>query len=151
MPAATRQTCSDRPTCQLEARALEWQLGTQTRQANGLLPFNQLVSLGAVYVRYGFELNGAGALCCRTFELSRPWRQTPAGRARTIFTMAWSGQTVAAVAGRRLERGVRPHAASASTMSACNFVSNSSRRARSPVGSSIASARFGDELRRFNC
>ena len=51
----------------------------------------------------------AVASCGLTFELSRPWRQTPAGRARTICTMAWSGQTVAAVAGRRLERGVRAH------------------------------------------
>ena len=48
-------------------------------------------------------------LCGLTCELSRPWRQTPAGRGRMIFTQAWSGQTVAAVAGRRLERGVRPH------------------------------------------
>ncbi len=47
--------------------------------------------------------------CGLTFELSRPWRRTPAGHARTIPTLAWSGQTVAAVAGRRLERGVRPH------------------------------------------
>ena len=46
-----------------------------------------------------------------TFELSRPWRQTPAGRAGMIFTAARSGQTVAAVAGRRLERGVRPQCA----------------------------------------
>jgi hypothetical protein len=45
-----------------------------------------------------------------TFELSRPWRQTPAGRAGMILTTARSGQTVAAVAGRRLERGVRRHA-----------------------------------------
>ena len=51
--------------------------------------------------------------CCLTFELSRPRRQTPAGRGRMIFTEAWSGQTVAAVAGRRLERGVRPHSAHA--------------------------------------
>ncbi len=48
-------------------------------------------------------------LCGLTFELSRPRRRTPAGHARTIPTLAWSGQTVAAVAGRRLERGVRPH------------------------------------------
>ena len=41
-----------------------------------------------------------------TFELSRPWRRTPAGRGRTIYTMAWSGQTVAAVAGRRLSEGL---------------------------------------------
>jgi len=41
-----------------------------------------------------------------TFELSRPWRQTPAGRGRTISTMAWSGQTAAAVAGRRLSEGL---------------------------------------------
>ena len=52
-----------------------------------------------------------GVLRGLTFELSRPWRQTPAGRARMIFTQAWSGQTVAAVAGRRLERGVRPRSA----------------------------------------
>jgi hypothetical protein len=45
--------------------------------------------------------------CGLTFELSRPWRQTPAGHGRTISTLTWSGQTVAAVAGRRLERGVR--------------------------------------------
>jgi len=41
-----------------------------------------------------------------TFELSRALRQTPTGRGRTMTTMAWSGQAVAAVA-RRLERGVR--------------------------------------------
>jgi hypothetical protein len=48
-------------------------------------------------------------VCGRTFELSRPRRRAPLGRGRTIYTMAWSGQAVAAVAGRRLERGVRPH------------------------------------------
>jgi hypothetical protein len=51
--------------------------------------------------------------CGLTFELSRPWRRTPAGRGRMIFIAAWSGQTVAAVAGRRLERGVRRHCAAA--------------------------------------
>ena len=30
----------------------------------------------------------------------------PAGRGRMIFTAAWSGQTVAAVAGRRLSEGL---------------------------------------------
>ena len=61
-------------------------------------------------------------LCCQaglTFELSRPRRQTPAGRARMIFTQPWSGQTVAAVAGRRLERGVRPHSAQAAVVATC--------------------------------
>ena len=57
------------------------------------------------------EATWAEDLCGLTFELSRPWRRTPAGRGRTIFTQAWSGQTVAAVAGRRLERGVRRHCA----------------------------------------
>jgi hypothetical protein len=42
-----------------------------------------------------------------TFELSRARRQTPTGRGRTMTTVAWSGQAVAAVA-RRLERVVRP-------------------------------------------
>jgi hypothetical protein len=36
----------------------------------------------------------------RTFELSRARRQTPTGRGRTMTTMAWSGQAVAAVARR---------------------------------------------------
>jgi hypothetical protein len=40
-----------------------------------------------------------------TFELTGLRRQTPTGRGRTIYRMAWSGQAVAAVAGRRLERG----------------------------------------------
>ena len=56
------------------------------------------------------DWNGA-SLRCLTFELSRPRRQPPAGRGRTIFSMARSGQTVAAVAGRRLERGVRRRSA----------------------------------------
>ncbi len=47
-------------------------------------------------VRSGVSMRGL------TFELSRPWRQTPTGRGRTISTTAWSGQAVAAVAGRRL-------------------------------------------------
>ena len=41
-----------------------------------------------------------------TFELRRPRRQTPLGRGRTIYTRAWSGQAVAAVAGRRLSEGL---------------------------------------------
>lgn len=51
-----------------------------------------------------------GGLRRLTFELSRALRQVPTGRGRTMTTMAWSGQAVAAVA-RRLERGVRPHLA----------------------------------------
>ncbi len=54
------------------------------------------------------ELRQWRFLCALTFELRRPRRQTPLGRGRTITDMAWSGQAVAAVAGRRLERGVRP-------------------------------------------
>jgi len=46
------------------------------------------------------------ALCGLTFELRRARRQTPAGRGRTIYTMTWSGQTVAAVARRRLSEGL---------------------------------------------
>jgi hypothetical protein len=56
------------------------------------------------------ELRDWRFLCALTFELRRPWRQTPTGRGRTIYTMAWSGQAVAAVAGRRLEREVRARA-----------------------------------------
>ncbi len=41
-----------------------------------------------------------------TFELSRLRRQAPAGDGRTIPTLAWSRQTVAAVAGRRLSEGL---------------------------------------------
>ena len=47
---------------------------------------------------------------CLTFELSCAWRQSPTGRGRTMFTVAWSGQAVAAVA-RQLERGVRHYLA----------------------------------------
>jgi len=43
-----------------------------------------------------------------TFELTGLRRQTPTGRGRTMLTMAWSGQAVAAVAGPVVERGVRP-------------------------------------------
>jgi hypothetical protein len=49
-----------------------------------------------------------------TFELTGPRRRTPAGRGGTISTMAWSGQTVAAVAGPVVERGVSRHSAAAS-------------------------------------
>ncbi len=41
-----------------------------------------------------------------TFELRRPRRRTPTGRGRTIYTKAWSGQAVGAVAGRRLSEGL---------------------------------------------
>jgi len=47
-------------------------------------------------------------LCGLTFELSCARRQTTTGRGRTMTTMAWSGQALAAVA-RQLERGVRQH------------------------------------------
>jgi hypothetical protein len=43
-----------------------------------------------------------------TLELSRPRRQAPTGRGRTMIAMAWSGQAAPAIAGR-LERGVRRH------------------------------------------
>ena len=44
--------------------------------------------------------------CGLTFELRRARRQTPTGRGRTIYTMTWSGQAVAAVARRRLSEGL---------------------------------------------
>jgi len=52
------------------------------------------------------ERSGTARPCGLTFELSGPWRRTPAGRGRTTSTMAWSGQTVAAVAGPRLSEGL---------------------------------------------
>jgi len=42
--------------------------------------------------------------------------------------MAWSGQTVAAVAGRRLERGVRRHLARRPVDVAQNCMSENSQR-----------------------
>ena len=49
-----------------------------------------------------------GFLCCLTFELSCPRRQTALGRGRDDAIGPWSGQATAAVAGQ-LERGVRRH------------------------------------------
>ncbi len=48
-----------------------------------------------------------------TFELSRPAEEDTDWPRKDDNKLAWSGQTVAAVAGRRLERGVRPHSAHA--------------------------------------
>ena len=73
--------------------------------------------------------------CGLTFELSRPWRQTPAGRGRTIYTMAWSGQTVAAVAGRRLERGVRPQLHSGQSVNSCKALDTCCANTRGIIGS----------------
>ena len=57
--------------------------------------------------RAAVVVHGASRVCL-TFELSRERRQPMTGRGRTMTTMAWSGQALAAVA-RRLERGVRFH------------------------------------------
>ncbi len=55
------------------------------------------------------EHRGGEFLCGLTFELRRDRMQTPTGRGRTIPNVTWSGQAVAAVGRRRLERGVRLH------------------------------------------
>ncbi len=57
----------------------------------------------------GYETARAAYLRGLTFELTGRRRQTPAGGGRMIFTAAWSRQTVAAVAGPVVERGVRRH------------------------------------------
>ena len=47
-------------------------------------------------------------MCGLTFEVTCPWRQALAGRARKMTDHAWSGQAAPAVAGQ-VDRGVGLH------------------------------------------